>query len=128
MGNLSSIASSLSLAAAIALLAPGVSAYAQTDREPGPRRVVRYADLDLDRAADVAELYGRIRNAAKQVCWIQEASSVQRRLRTQACVNAVTANTVARVDHDSLTNYHLTQNGAKRADVGVGESIASTHD
>jgi UrcA family protein len=68
---------------------------------------VPYADLDLDRPADVARLYQRIRRAAEDVCGprlltgshVPEASY-------QLCFADAVAQAVARVDRAALSAYH----------------------
>jgi UrcA family protein len=68
---------------------------------------VRYADLDLERPADVARLYQRIRGAAENVCGprlltgLNVPSPDYRR-----CFAAAVAQAVARVDRPALSAYH----------------------
>ena len=68
---------------------------------------VRYADLDLDKAAGVASLYARLRSAAEQVCDVAAGpqalflSSSER-----VCAAAALEQAVANVDRAALTAYH----------------------
>jgi UrcA family protein len=68
---------------------------------------VHYADLNLDRPADVATLYHRIAAAAEYIC--------RPRLLTgqhlpepgyQVCFNDAVTQAVARVDRPALSAYH----------------------
>jgi UrcA family protein len=68
---------------------------------------VRYADLDLDKAAGVANLYARLRSAAEQVC--STGSGPQALFLSsseRACVTAALEQAVANVDRPALTAYH----------------------
>jgi UrcA family protein len=68
---------------------------------------VRYADLDLDRPAGVARLYGRIRAAADNVCSprVLTGSYVPQPDYQRCFADAVTQ-AVARVDRPALSAYH----------------------
>ncbi len=68
---------------------------------------VRYADLDLDKEAGIANLYARLRTAAERVCDLGSGpqalflSSSER-----SCVTTALEQAVANVDHAALTAYH----------------------
>jgi UrcA family protein len=73
---------------------------------------VHYADLNLDRSADVTKLYHRIAFAADSVCGPRAlpgthlvSSSYQR------CYTDAVAQAVARVDRPALSAYHQQQLG-----------------
>jgi UrcA family protein len=68
---------------------------------------VRYTDLDLDRPADVARLYQRIRLAAEDVCGprLLTGSRVPE-AGYQHCFADAVAQAVARVDRPALSAYH----------------------
>jgi UrcA family protein len=77
---------------------------------------VRYTDLNLERPADVARLYGRIRVAAQSICgapdvdlsnWVDTA--------WQRCVDDAIGRAVARVDRPALSAYHQRQLGLSPA-------------
>jgi UrcA family protein len=68
---------------------------------------VRFADLNLDRPADVAKLYHRIKVAAESTCgardleltpWVDPDWT--------RCVDVAVAQAVARVDRPALSAYH----------------------
>jgi UrcA family protein len=68
---------------------------------------VRYADLDLDRPADVARLYQRIRVAADNVCGPRVLSGSNLPLPDyQRCFADAVAQAVVRVDRPALSAYH----------------------
>ncbi len=77
---------------------------------------VRYTDLDLGKEAGVAKLYGRLRNAAEQVCSSGAGPSplfLSSSLR--ACVTAALDQAIANVDRPAVTAYHA----AKASRAGV---------
>jgi UrcA family protein len=92
----------LPMAAALAL---GGFAQASTVREL-PSVVVRYGDLDLDRADDVAALHARLRKAALQVCSQLDSRVLGLREQYQACVSGAVTQGVAKVDNPRLTSFH----------------------
>jgi UrcA family protein len=68
---------------------------------------VRYADLDLDSAAGVAELYARLQVAAEKVCdsrFHPGTHVVSASWRT--CVAEALTQAVAAVDRPAVTAYH----------------------
>jgi UrcA family protein len=68
---------------------------------------VRYADLNLDRPADVARLYQRIRLAAEDVCGPRLLTgSHLPAAGYQRCFADAVAQAVARVDRPALSAYH----------------------
>jgi UrcA family protein len=77
---------------------------------------VRYTDLDLDKEAGVANLYARLRNAAKQVCSVDSGPSPLFLSSSQrACVTAALDEAVANVDRPAVTAYHA----ARASQAGV---------
>jgi UrcA family protein len=67
-------------------LAPLLTANAGDD--PPPTRKVSFADLDLNKAAGIRELYSRIQAAARQVCELDTGSDLHMQGKEhQACVN-----------------------------------------
>ena len=77
---------------------------------------VRYTDLRLDRPADVARLYSRIKGAAQSISgapdadlgnWVDPA--------WQRCVDDAIGRAVVRVDHPELSAYHQRQLGLSPA-------------
>ena len=68
---------------------------------------VRYADLNLDRPADVAKLYHRIADAAARACGPRELTGSHLVLPSyQRCLTDAVAQAVARVDRPALSAYH----------------------
>ena len=83
-----------------------VTANATDARYVEKSQVVAFDDLDLNRDAGAATLYGRLRNAAKEVCqpdvdryYISAWAGYGR------CVDETIANAVAKVDNKALTAY-----------------------
>jgi UrcA family protein len=88
-------------------------ALVQADTEAGvPTEVVRFQDLNLTSVQGVRVLYGRIRNAASDVCEPLETtgsripSAAWRRCLAQAIAGAVRS-----IDSPLLTAYHQRQLG-----------------
>jgi UrcA family protein len=77
---------------------------------------VRYTDLNLDRAADVARLYHRIEAAAQSICGARDLEvSDWVDSQWQRCVDAAVAQAVGRVDRPALSAYHQRQLGLSPA-------------
>jgi UrcA family protein len=72
-----------------------------------PERItVQFADLNLDRPADVAALYERINLAAEQVCQQRALNGAYViSARYGYCVSDTVYKTVARINHPSLTGF-----------------------
>ena len=84
---------------------------------------VRYADLNLDLAADVATLYHRIAVAADGACGQRELTGSHLVMPSyQHCfINAV-AEAVSRVDRPALNAYHQQRLGiAARRDATIAQ-------
>jgi UrcA family protein len=94
----------LMLIGAAAAFAPAIASAGYSDSPNSvisSSRVVRFHDLKLDQAGDVAALYARIRHAAAEVCRSSAASSMQR-----DCYEEAIATAVERVNNPSLKAYH----------------------
>jgi UrcA family protein len=77
-----------------------------------PSVVVNYADLKLNKKADVVRLHARIRNAAQQVCTPLNSRVLGLREQYQSCVTDAIAQSVARINNPNLSNYHRYGNKA----------------
>jgi len=78
------------------------------DRSDEPRKqVVRFADLDLNRAAGAATLFGRIRAAARDVCEPLKPEW----LASHQCMDLALARAVADVNAPALTDYYVATTG-----------------
>lgn len=89
---------------AAAALAPAIASASYGDSANSvvsSTKVVRFHDLDLNQADDVATLYARIRRAAAEVCTASAASAMQR-----DCYQEAIATAVAHVNSPSLSAYH----------------------
>lgn len=78
-----------------------------------PSMTVRFSDLDLNRAADVRVLYGRITVAAEQVCGPELVTGS--RLPQPAwrrCVAEAVNSAVAQLDRPALNAYHHSHTAA----------------
>ncbi|HEY7642732.1 MAG TPA: UrcA family protein, partial [Steroidobacteraceae bacterium] len=91
---------SVSLQIALGAIACGVSLMTapaqafQRDGEP-LTKVVRFADLNLNGAAGVQTLYGRLRMAATQVCAPFRGTSLRERTKWRECFDPALARSVA---------------------------------
>ena len=71
------------------------------------RRTVHFADLDLARAVDATVLYGRIHNAAGEVCARLAGRDLKSLALAHSCVEQAVARAVADVNAPVLTSYYL---------------------
>jgi UrcA family protein len=77
------------------------AALADEHRGTSDSRILRYADLDLTRRADVLELYRRIDDIARHVC--TPFGSV---VPDDACLGDAIARTVAKIGLPALTSIY----------------------
>jgi UrcA family protein len=75
-------------------------------------RVVRYADLDLNRASGVVTLYSRINSAAREVCEPLDVLMVKLLRERFDCRQDAIARAVSQVNSPALTSYYLAKTGA----------------
>ena len=68
------------------------------------KEVVRFPDLDLSRIEGVAQLYGRIAHAARNVC--DPLLTTWHPTKYGTCVNKAIGDAVATVNRPLLTQYH----------------------
>jgi UrcA family protein len=83
-------------------LADSTSGSSETPRGTSETRIVKYADLDLTRSADVYELYQRIEDTAKRVC--TPLGSV---VPDDACLSDALERTVAKIGLPRLTSIYV---------------------
>jgi len=82
-------------------------AFSATTAEPTESITVRYADLDLNMAADAAVLYHRIHFAAERACGEKESpGSHFASPAWERCVTLAVEQAVAQVDRPALNAYH----------------------
>jgi UrcA family protein len=110
-------------AAAVALVTIGLAVTASADETApveGHSVVVRYGDLDLDRAEDVRALYLRLADAAEQVCGDYDRRKLSARQAWYACYDAAIAGAITRTGVSRLADVHRREDGriAQRADAG----------
>jgi UrcA family protein len=107
------------LAAALAVLVNAVMAVslaATPDATVSRSLTVRYSDLSLERPADIAQLYHRIRVAADGVCGPREATGSHFELpQYRSCFDAAVSNAVAAVASPALSAYYRKQLPASHA-------------
>lgn len=72
---------------------------------------VQFADLDLNREAGVAQLYLRIKGAARRVCAEQADEQLVAEQNRARCVKRAVSTAVARIDRPMLSD--LAQLGGK---------------
>ena len=97
----------ITLLAISSLLIAG-SASAVTRVEEAPSVTVRYHDLDLTSSEGIANLYGRIRAAAVEVCKPAEFSQTLQLAslsKWNSCVGHAIADAVKRVHNENLSTY-----------------------
>ncbi len=94
----------LMLTATLAAGAP----FAQADMsDNSPRQVlIHYADLDLAGTPGVSVLYGRLRNAAQEVCAPLNAKDPERASAFKHCVADAMSSAVTQVDQPALSSYY----------------------
>lgn len=71
-----------------------------------PEVAVSYADLDLGRRSDVAQLYTRLQAAADTVCVSAQPYELARFAAHQRCVQAVLERSVAQLRSPALLALH----------------------
>jgi len=75
-------------------------------------RTVRFADLDLTRPADVAQLYQRIRVAAREVCQPLSERDLTLLAASRSCVLGAIDRAVGEVNSQTLSRYHQSKTEA----------------
>jgi UrcA family protein len=90
-----------SMLVAGAALAGPPDATAGTPRGTSETRIVKYADLDLTRPADVATLYQRIEDTAKRVC-----TPLGNVVADDACLSDALQRTIAKIGLPALTRVY----------------------
>jgi UrcA family protein len=96
--------------ALLALTMATVCALANAATPGGPaHRVVRFADLDLTRPADVAALYQRIRVAARDVCRPLSERDLTLLAASRPCVVDAIGRAVGDINSPTLSRYHQTK-------------------
>jgi UrcA family protein len=88
----------------------GVAGAGEANAEP-PKRVVKFADLDLTRTTGAAALYARLRSAARLVCEPTGERSLQSIVLMRRCVEQSIERAVAAVNAPALTDYYLAKTG-----------------
>jgi UrcA family protein len=76
-----------------------------------PQVVVRFTDLDVSTSHGAATLYGRIHNAAINVCWRMYNNEPAFRLHKDACLQKVIADAVIKVDQPALSAVFASKYG-----------------
>jgi UrcA family protein len=100
---LKKVMQSLAITGAITIAIPTIAAAADNDVK---RVEVHYADLRLDRDADVATLYSRLKRAADAVCGEPDVLSLAKIRNSQACIEQALDRAVADVNAMALTELH----------------------
>ena len=75
-------------------------------------RTVRFTDLDLTRPADVAQLYQRIRVAAREVCQPLSERDLTLLAASRYCVLGAIDRAVGEVNSQTLSRYHQSKTEA----------------
>jgi UrcA family protein len=83
---------------------------------PTGQEAVRISDLDLNKSADVARLYKRIRAAAESACGVEALTGTHLLSSSQRnCVGEAVASAVAQVHNAQLSAYHQQESKAPKA-------------
>jgi UrcA family protein len=91
-----------SMLVASAALADPSDAPAATPRGTSETRIVKYADLDLTRPADVLKLYQRIEDTAKRVC-----TPLGNVVADDACLSDALQRTIGKIGLPALTQIYM---------------------
>jgi UrcA family protein len=95
-----------------------LSTIAAAANDEAPQRIVRFGDLDLANAEGAGALYGRIKDAAKEVCAPENASNLQQRAFAYRCTEKAIARAVEEVNVPLLNSYYRTRARTAIAIVG----------
>jgi UrcA family protein len=96
--------------AAVAAICVGTFTTGANAAEPtAPTRVVRYYDLNLDKPADVAVLYKRIHNAAKEVCGDANSRQLADAMAAKACIRDAVNTSIHTVDNAKMAQQYDVQ-------------------
>jgi len=105
-------AKKLALGVSFALLASAAAAHADSTEQRSV--VVSTKGLDLRKAADVDELYRRLRAAAREACAPLESRSAATQVAWRECREGALQRAIAAVGSDALTQRHYAKrSGAK---------------
>jgi UrcA family protein len=113
--------------AALALLAVGNAARAESIDEalPGRTVVVHYGDIDLARPGSAARLYARLAQAAERVCSPLDTPDLALGQRHRHCVDDALDAAIAQVADPRLAAYRLTRlHGHVRATPSLAQRLS----
>jgi len=102
--------SAIQLVILAACLSPLSAVAAAASDQAVPARTVHFADLDLTNAEGAGVLYGRIREAARDVCAPADSSNLQQLAFSQHCTQAAIGRAVNEVNAPLLSSYYLSRN------------------
>jgi len=102
--------SAIQLVILAACLSPLSAVAAAASDQAVPARTVHFADLDLTNAEGAGALYGRIREAAKQVCEPGDPSNLHQLAFSQRCTEAAIGRAINDVNAPLLSSYYLSRN------------------
>jgi UrcA family protein len=82
------------------------------ERATSPQLIVKFGDLDVSTSKGAAALYGRIHNAAFNVCWrMYDHDNLAYRLNKDACLQKVIADAVTKVNQPALSAVFASKYG-----------------
>jgi UrcA family protein len=97
---------------ASSLCAAAVSAATTAQVEDAlPKRVVKYADLDISSTEGAAVLYGRINRAAREVCEPADAQTLDFPIPRHRCADQAVERAVTQVSSPALARYYHAKTG-----------------
>ena len=100
----------ISCAFAGMIASPLTAVAVQAGLDEPAKRVVNFADLDLNRDTGVATLYARIKSAAREVC--EPVDNWSSRMLNSDCRHDALAKAIADVNSPALTSYYQARGGA----------------
>jgi UrcA family protein len=90
---------------------------------PAGEQAIRIGDLDLNKSADVARLYKRIRVAAESACGVDALTGTRLLSGGQRkCVEETVATTVTQLHNEQLSAYHQGRSSAPKAAARPGSA------
>jgi UrcA family protein len=114
---IAAFASILTASLALADPPPGMS---EIPRGTSETRVVKYADLDLTRRADVLELYQRIEGTSKRVC-----TPMGDVVPDDACLRDALERTVAKIGLPALTSIYAAKTHQTESPLTVAKRLTA---
>jgi UrcA family protein len=92
-----------------------IATHAASAAEAPKQEIVNVRDLELNRPADVAQLYKRLRAAARNVCAPYNPGETGNKVTWDRCRDATLARAIERLNLPALTMYHSAKVGRNKS-------------